>query len=115
MAGKAKASKKSSSQLSNPDTRVNIAPIFNMKAKGPETSPSTSNKPASVMKRGADDHSSPLEGPPLKRTRVALQDAAPLAEKLRPTTLSEFVGHESVVSLISSGCSGSLILWGPSG
>ncbi|KAJ6557196.1 DNA polymerase III, clamp loader complex, gamma/delta/delta subunit [Mycena sp. CBHHK59/15] len=65
------------------------------------------------MKRGADDHAP--DAPPLKRPRMNLQDAAPLAEKLRPSKLSDFVGHDAVVSLISSGCSGSLILWGPSG
>ncbi|KAJ6593798.1 DNA polymerase III, clamp loader complex, gamma/delta/delta subunit, partial [Mycena capillaripes] len=55
------------------------------------------------------------EGPPRKRSRINLEQAAPLAERLRPTVLSDFVGHESVVSLIASGFCGSLILWGPSG
>ncbi|KAJ7733781.1 DNA polymerase III, clamp loader complex, gamma/delta/delta subunit [Mycena maculata] len=112
--GKTKTSKKSSSQLSNPVTR-NIAPIFNIKPKGTEPSPGPSHSQAvSPPKRGPDDHN-PREGPPLKRAKFNLQDAAPLAEKLRPTDISEFVGHESVVSLIASGCTGSLILWGPSG
>jgi len=70
------------------------------------------------VKREADAHRGnpePEEGPPRKRCRVNLEEAAPLAERLRPTILSDFIGHESVVSLIASGNCGSLILWGPSG
>ncbi|KAJ7502724.1 DNA polymerase III, clamp loader complex, gamma/delta/delta subunit [Mycena galericulata] len=111
-AGKAKASQKSSSQPTA-DSRAKVASIFNIKSKESGASPSSSQS-GSVAKREADDHGA-KEGPPLKRARVHLQDAAPLAEKLRPTTLSEFVGHESLVSIIVGGCSGSLILWGPSG
>ncbi|KAJ7209483.1 DNA polymerase III, clamp loader complex, gamma/delta/delta subunit [Mycena pura] len=98
-----KAGKRLSSQPKN------IAPIFN---KVVEQLPS----PASVssVKRAADGQFT-QEGPPLKRSRINLQDAAPLAEKLRPTALSDFVGHESIVSLIASGFCGSLVLWGPSG
>ncbi|KAJ7497188.1 DNA polymerase III, clamp loader complex, gamma/delta/delta subunit [Mycena latifolia] len=106
--------KKSSSQLSTgSESRPNIAPIFNIKPKGAESSPSSS-QPVSGVKRGASDRNA-QDSPPLKRSRIALKEAAPLAEKLRPQTLSDFVGHELVVSLVASGCVGSLILWGPSG
>ncbi|KAJ7045410.1 P-loop containing nucleoside triphosphate hydrolase protein [Mycena alexandri] len=99
-----KSSKKSASQKS--DRRANIAPIFNMqKPKAPDS-------PPPFVKREADNAE---EGSPRKRRKINLQEAAPLAEKLRPTTLSDVVGHESVVSLIASGSCGSLILWGPSG
>ncbi|KAJ6586811.1 hypothetical protein DFH09DRAFT_1141593 [Mycena vulgaris] len=114
--GKATASKKSSSQLSTTsDSRPNLAPIFNIKPRGVEPlPPSSQSVTVSGIKREAGDRN-PQDSPPLKRSRIALKEAAPLAEKLRPTTLSEFVGHELVVNLIASGCAGSLILWGPSG
>lgn len=109
--GKTRASQKSSTES---DTRP-IAPIFNIKPKRVESESSPpSSESVPTAKRGAADDDI-AQGPPLKRARINLQEAAPLAEKLRPTTLSEFVGHESVVSIIASGCSGSLILWGPSG
>lgn len=108
-----KASKISSSQTSSGSRQVNIAPIFNMRAKGVEHSPSSSESKSSV-KREADAHRGE-EGPPRKRCKVNLQEAAPLAERLRPTVFSDFVGHDSVVSLIAGGNCGSLILWGPSG
>ncbi|KAJ7783028.1 DNA polymerase III, clamp loader complex, gamma/delta/delta subunit [Mycena metata] len=99
-----KPSKKSASQ--NSDRRANIAPIFNMqKPRAPDSPPPS-------VKRAADNVE---DGFPRKRRKINLQEAAPLAEKLRPTTLSDVVGHESVVSLIASGSCGSLILWGPSG
>ncbi|KAJ7096431.1 hypothetical protein C8R44DRAFT_813018 [Mycena epipterygia] len=109
--GKTKASQKSST---GSDTRP-IAPIFNIKPKRVESDSSPpSSGSVSAAKRGAGDDVI-VQGPPLKRARINLQEAAPLAEQLRPTTLSEFIGHESVVSIIASGCTGSLILWGPSG
>jgi hypothetical protein len=51
-----------------------------------------------------------------------LQAASPLAERLRPSTLDEFVGHihltgpDSFLStLTEKGAVGSIILWGPPG
>ncbi|KAF8210119.1 DNA polymerase III, clamp loader complex, gamma/delta/delta subunit [Mycena galopus ATCC 62051] len=97
----------------------NIAPIFNIpKRKGvePESSPSASESTSHVKEAGP-----PLgnleEGPPRKKCRVNLEEAAPLAERLRPKTLSDFIGHESAIGIFTTGnwnC-GSLILWGPSG
>ncbi|KAG8958227.1 hypothetical protein FRC03_009341 [Tulasnella sp. 419] len=69
-------------------------------------------------------------GPPSKRAKVIggtsmsknLKSAAPLAERLRPTSLEEFVGHEHLTgkdsllrSLLEGGGTGSMILWGPAG
>lgn len=62
-----------------------------------------------------------LDSPPAKRQKTAtenLQAAQPLAARLRPSSLAEFVGQEHLVgegSLLLSGGSGSVILWGPPG
>jgi putative ATPase len=52
----------------------------------------------------------------------ALISSAPLAERLRPRILSDFVGQEHLIgdgslllSLIESRAIGSMILWGPPG
>ncbi|EPT05061.1 hypothetical protein FOMPIDRAFT_46514 [Fomitopsis schrenkii] len=61
-----------------------------------------------------------LEPGPSKRTR--LQAAAPLAERLRPQSLDEFVGQPHLTGpdsllmhLMDSGSTGSMIFWGPPG
>jgi putative ATPase len=64
--------------------------------------------------------------PPVKRSKHTigshLQEASPLAERLRPDTLDDFVGQvhltgpDSFLStLIEKGAVGSIILWGPPG
>ncbi|KAJ6475264.1 DNA polymerase III, clamp loader complex, gamma/delta/delta subunit [Mycena vitilis] len=80
-----------------------------MRAKEESSPPSSS-----LAKREADEPHN-AEGPPRKRPRNNLEHATPFAERLRPTTLNGFVGHESVVSLIANGFCGSLVLWGPPG
>ncbi|KAJ7132868.1 hypothetical protein C8R43DRAFT_1023740 [Mycena crocata] len=108
--GKATTSGKKSSSQDSTGTSPTLASIFRPKDT-PEPLPPS---PEFILatKRPAV-HSN--DGPPTKRCKTNLQEAAPLAERLRPSTFSEFVGHESVVEMIASGCSGSLILWGPSG
>ncbi|MEG0601743.1 MAG: AAA family ATPase, partial [Mucinivorans sp.] len=48
-----------------------------------------------------------------------MYDSEPLAQRLRPTSLSQYVGQEKVVSVltrfIETGTLPSLILWGPPG
>lgn len=58
----------------------------------------------------------------LLRGKEARQQAAPLAERVRPTSLDDFIGQEELVrpsgllrGLIDAGRVPSLILWGPSG
>lgn len=58
----------------------------------------------------------------LPRGKEARQQAAPLAERVRPTTLDDFIGQEELVGrsgllrgLIEAGRVPSLILWGSSG
>lgn len=53
---------------------------------------------------------------------AALLASAPLAEKLRPRILSDFIGQEQLIgdgslllSLVESRAIGSMILWGPPG
>ncbi|TDL21712.1 P-loop containing nucleoside triphosphate hydrolase protein [Rickenella mellea] len=63
--------------------------------------------------------------PHTKRAKTAAQNlekAAPLAERLRPRTLADFVGQPHLtgpgsllMNLIESGSSGSMIFWGPPG
>ncbi|KAJ7594793.1 P-loop containing nucleoside triphosphate hydrolase protein [Mycena floridula] len=94
-----------------------LAPIFGAKQKV-EASPSLS---ARGNKRHADSLAS--DGP-VKRNKIShnLQNAAPLAERMRPATLSEFVGQTHLMrpdsllrQSIARGSIGSLILWGPPG
>ncbi|KAL1744674.1 hypothetical protein HDZ31DRAFT_63891 [Schizophyllum fasciatum] len=117
-----------------------VAPIF-ARAK-PDPAQSSSNAHASTShsssphfsasqftstprmsrKRTQDDTPS---GPSAKRTRTGtsnLQAAAPLAEKLRPSTLSEFIGQAHLtapdsllMSTVNNGAAGSMIFWGPPG
>ncbi|KAL1669629.1 hypothetical protein GGF50DRAFT_43757 [Schizophyllum commune] len=108
-----------------------VAPIFAPRAK-PDPAPSASTfhvalsqslqTPRISRKRTQDDTPS---GPSAKRTRTGvsnLQAAAPLAEKLRPSTLAEFVGQAHLtasdsllMSTINNGAAGSMIFWGPPG
>ncbi|KAL1707450.1 hypothetical protein EV121DRAFT_255831, partial [Schizophyllum commune] len=108
-----------------------VAPIFAPRAK-PDPVPSASTShvapsqslqtPRMSRKRTQDDTPS---GPSAKRTRTGvsnLQAAAPLAEKLRPSTLAEFVGQAHLtasdsllMSTINNGAAGSMIFWGPPG
>lgn len=76
------------------------------------------------MKRGVTHNQIPSEDRPRKRNKFSshLQAAAPLAEKLRPNTLSEFVGQSHLtgpdsllLSILEKGSMGSMIFWGPPG
>jgi putative ATPase len=60
----------------------------------------------------------------MKRGKISshFQSAAPLAEKLRPITLSEFVGQTHLtgpdsllMNILETGSTGSVIFWGPPG
>lgn len=78
--------------------------------------------------RPSVDHSQPevekaeTRSKPTPRGKEAIQKAAPLAERVRPRTLEDFVGQEDLVGsagllrgLIDAGRIPSLILWGSSG
>ena len=64
----------------------------------------------------------PRKAPPTKKPRTNLENAAPLAERLRPHTLSQFVGQSHLTNpdsplmrMVGSGTTGSMIFWGPPG
>jgi putative ATPase len=122
-------SKKTRSSSARP-----VAPIF--KAGGPASHGSfasqqsnhrpAANKPSQKRELSGDVPRSSARIPPVKRSKPTigshLQAASPLAERLRPNTLDEFVGQihltgsDSFLStLIEKGALGSIILWGPPG
>ncbi|TRM69586.1 hypothetical protein BD626DRAFT_563317 [Schizophyllum amplum] len=104
-----------------------VAPIFSRAKAEPIASTShpapspVSQTPRISRKRAHDD----AGGASAKRSRTAvsnLQAAAPLAEKLRPSSLAEFVGQAHLtapdsllMSTVSNGAAGSMIFWGPPG
>ncbi|KAG6813317.1 hypothetical protein H0H92_012130 [Tricholoma furcatifolium] len=77
--------------------------------------------PTPTNKRVVDEES--VTQLPLKRTRlVHLEAAAPLAEKLRPNSLSDFVGQSHLtgsgallLKTLDGDSAGSMIFWGPPG
>ena len=99
------------------ETPKAIAPIFTTGKRPVE--------PSLIEESGSSD-SIVSNSRPAKRfkTSAANANSAPLAERLRPTELSEFVGQDHLTgpdSLLmhllqgAQGSMGSMILWGPSG
>jgi putative ATPase len=135
LSSKVEADQRSSSQRQRrQDPENNLAPIFSLTPK-PRTDPSTRTLSAepdvsatdpsgSSNKRKIKDQSLP-QTVSSKRKKTGpsnLQSAAPLAERLRPSSLEEFVGQNHLLksgSLISNmldtGSIGSIIFWGPPG
>ena len=121
-----------------------VAPIFKTKTDGPTTRyglfisqqpPSQStitNRLSQKRKLSGDASSSPFAAHTItslvKQSKATgtigsrLQAASPLAERLRPSTLDEFVGQAHLTgpgsflsALTEKGAVGSIILWGPPG
>lgn len=118
----------STSQIRKHDS---LAPIFSL-------TPEVSNRTAistlgdstigfsSTSRKRKPEH---LSGPTLdgstKRGKTGsqnLQSAAPLAERLRPTSLDEFIGQSHLLgpgslmrNMLDTGSIGSMIFWGPPG
>ncbi|EIN11291.1 P-loop containing nucleoside triphosphate hydrolase protein [Punctularia strigosozonata HHB-11173 SS5] len=143
----ASKSSQATSKKSSHTVPTNLAPIFSQAStQAAPAHPTTSTLPASTSKsissgpsgkkRGHHStiESNALAGPSSasvqpsagKRVKTArtsrLEAAAPLAERLRPQSLEEFVGQPHLVGkdalLVSSlerGSVGSIILWGPPG
>lgn len=117
------ASTPGSSQKKTKTTSDSMAPIFNLKNRRAESS-GQSPLPIhseSAKKRVAED-SALFHGPIKRRKTSNIQAAAPLAEKLRPGTLAEFVGQPHLtgadsllMNSLAGGSSGSYIFWGPPG
>ncbi|KAH9937723.1 P-loop containing nucleoside triphosphate hydrolase protein [Amylocystis lapponica] len=114
-------------------TQPSIASLFgsSQKSSRPSTS-AVSSTQASTSKtthsrKRSTLHDTPLNEPgPSKRTKTSaasrLHAAAPLADRLRPTTLEEFVGQPHLtgpgsllMNMLDTGMTGSLIFWGPPG
>lgn len=109
-------------------SQASITSLFNPSGKASQASPSGyytqpfPSKSRHTRKRSeADDVT-----PPSKRPKVTasdrLQSAAPLAERLRPHSLEEFVGQPHLtepdsllMSHLDRGATGSIIFWGPPG
>lgn len=97
-----------------------IAPIFKMKQKL-NSQPAPVPSGSGTRKRHAENV--PSQPTSTKRSKAShTQSAAPLAERLRPSTLSEFVGQPHLtgpdsllMQSISKGSIGSMIFWGPPG
>lgn len=94
-----------------------LAPIFMAKDK---------NLPPAGRMVDSRKRSAPGPSPTslAKRNKISnnLQAAAPLAERLRPSKLAEFIGQthlidptSALMQSISRGSVGSIILWGPPG
>jgi putative ATPase len=110
----------SSSTAKKPKIQLPMASIFNLSSKRPELS----STPRTPMKRGPTNTQTPFEERPIKRSKISshLHAVAPLAEKLRPNTLSEFIGQSHLtgpdsllMNILEAGSTGSMILWGPPG
>jgi putative ATPase len=101
-----------------------VAPIFKSNTiQGPRgTDAASHSQEPFATKRPAEtaDNMQPTKA--TKRIRTNLDSAAPLAERLRPTELSEFVGQSHLtgpgsvfMNMLASGSAVSMILWGPPG
>ncbi|KAF5385761.1 hypothetical protein D9615_002459 [Tricholomella constricta] len=98
-----------------------MAPIFSQGQKKTLIEPHSSfSTPTNKRPGGGEDNASRR---PVKRSKIAnLEAAAPLAEKLRPDALSEFVGQHHLtgpdsllMQTLGSDSAGSIIFWGPPG
>ncbi|KAI1795490.1 P-loop containing nucleoside triphosphate hydrolase protein [Ganoderma leucocontextum] len=112
-------------------SQTSITSIFTPSGKGQYASPgayytAASSKATHTRKHSEVEDAFAPESTPLKRPRVTvssrLQSAAPLAERLRPRSLDEFVGQSHLtepgsllMSLLDRGATGSIIFWGPPG
>ncbi|KAI9067380.1 P-loop containing nucleoside triphosphate hydrolase protein [Trametes sanguinea] len=111
-------------------SQASLTALFTPSGKGTQASSSftqpNSSRSGHTRKRSEAEDLSAAEVTPLKRLRVTtssrLQSVAPLAERLRPQTLEEFVGqphltgpNSLLMSQLERGATGSIIFWGPPG
>ncbi|KAJ3528950.1 hypothetical protein NM688_g7924 [Phlebia brevispora] len=88
------------------------------------------NAERTTQKRRQEHNSSSSQAGPSKKSRTSghvtmtasMSSAAPLAERLRPRSLEEFIGQPHLtgpdsllMNLMKSGLTGSMIFWGPPG
>lgn len=104
----------------NAKANTPIHPLF----QKPDTSSPTT--PTQARKRNAEEVvqliSTTTEAGPSKRQKISTNvfQAAPLAERLRPTVLAEYVGQahltetgSMLMNALTNGSLGSMIFWGP--
>ncbi|PLN85207.1 P-loop containing nucleoside triphosphate hydrolase protein [Aspergillus taichungensis] len=98
------------------EAQADASPLRNASRKRPMTQDATSTSPADV------ERSETPKDAPVKKPRInALQQAAPLAERMRPRTLDEVCGqdlvgpHGILRGLIESDRVPSMVLWGGPG
>jgi putative ATPase len=133
LSSKAEADQRGSSsqRQRKQDPQSSLAPIFSLTPTDSSTrtlfvDPDVSGTdPSSSSKKRKSRDTSLTQSVPAKRTKTNLsnlQSAAPLAERLRPSSLEEFVGQShllepgSVMSnMLDTGSIGSMIFWGPPG
>ncbi|KAF9051020.1 P-loop containing nucleoside triphosphate hydrolase protein [Hymenopellis radicata] len=117
----------SQAKVSNRKSASNLAPIFQARPTNPidvnQSLPSSSPSLPKGKKRAINDSPSSSSAP-AKRVKMSmqLQSIAPLAERMRPERLDEFVGHAHLTNPNSmfmngaaTGSLGSMIFWGPPG
>ncbi|KAF4598326.1 hypothetical protein EYR38_006723 [Pleurotus pulmonarius] len=99
-----------------------LAPIFAKPGRKVEGMSSPSQTRQIPLKRGAVDEGTPASISLKRKRNQAKLDAVPLAERLRPKKLADFVGQSHLTGpdsllqkAVSNGSVGSIILWGPPG
>lgn len=95
-------------------SQATLAPIFGGKSTKPGNDQIIPHAPKNLKRKAEPDS--------YASTKRKIPTAAPLAERLRPQTLDEFVGQQHLLgkdslltNSIKSGNVGSMILWGPPG
>ncbi|KAK0485676.1 P-loop containing nucleoside triphosphate hydrolase protein [Armillaria novae-zelandiae] len=99
-----------------------LAPIFTMKKKTKVDS-AVFGTPRNSKRSATEAQSSPtLVASKRAKISSSLRSVAPLAERMRPANLEEFIGHSHLTSPdslfmsgVSNGSLGSMIFWGPPG
>ena len=118
----------SSTQRGGKMAQASLTSLFTPSGKSQHAyyAQSSSSKSGLTRKRSQVEDAAPADTTPLKRPRVTassrLQSAAPLAERLRPRSLDEFVGQPHLtepgsllMSHLDRGATGSIVFWGPPG
>ncbi|KZT28929.1 P-loop containing nucleoside triphosphate hydrolase protein [Neolentinus lepideus HHB14362 ss-1] len=118
-----------SASTSKSASKAPLAPIFSSRYRRSDSGEHVNSSPLARKRNYAESsNASSSRGP--KRTKITsttttasrLQAAAPLAERLRPQDLEDFVGQRHLtgddsllLNLMCSGSTGSMIFWGPPG
>lgn len=99
-----------------------LAPIFSRPSAASSSSSGSKRRPASPPPPhpSTSTQSGSTSAKRQKTSTQAVQDAKPLAERLRPTTLEDFQGEafapgSMLRTMVDEGSMGSCILWGPPG